>query len=130
MGRKQRELPAEAIGVRDQIARWRRTRIRGSRMPEDLWAEAVSLARRLGTYRTARGVSVSYDSLRKRLGDAGGERASAGKFVEVSGAEILSVPGPVLEITDGDGVRLTIRLAGGEKLDVVGLVGAFRRRRG
>jgi hypothetical protein len=106
-------------------------------MPADLWAEAVGLAQREGTYSTARALGVDFESLARRVAEvrAGAETGAAhvGAFVELSGAQLLGagVPaGPVVEMSDGDGVRVTIRLSGGAPLDVVGVVQGFRRRLG
>ena len=137
MGRKARNgLPARAREVRDQIALWRRTRGKGSPMPAKLWDEAVSLARNGGTYPIARALGIDYGSLARRVAEArrGGDggAASASAFVELSGAELLgaSAPaGPVVEMSDGDGVRLVIRLGPGTELDVAELVHRFRQRR-
>ena len=137
MGWKARNgLPARTREVREQIALWRRTRARRSPMPAKLWDEAVSLARHGGTYATARALRVDYGSLARRVAEArrgtDGDEASAGAFVALSGAQLLgaSAPaGPVVEVSDGDGVRLVIRLGTGTELDVVGLVQRFRERR-
>jgi len=106
-------------------------------MPADLWTEAVGLARREGTYATARTLGLNFESLARRVaeGRAGAEddRVQASGFVEVSGAQLLGAAGPVgpvVEVSDGKGLRLTIRLTGGAPLDVVGVVQAFRGRQG
>ena len=104
-------------------------------MPAELWAEAVGLARKGGTGATARALGVDFESLARRVAEARagdeGDAARTKGFVELSGAQLLgpAVPtGPVVEISDGDGVRLTIRLARDTPLDVVGVVQGFCRR--
>ena len=134
MGRKTRNgLPARVRKVRDQIALWRRTRGKRWPMPAKLWDEAVSLARTEGTYAMARALRVDYGSLARRVAEArgggDGSAASARAFVPLSGAPFLAPAGPVVEMSDGDGVRLTIRLGTGSPLDVAGLVQRFRERR-
>ena len=127
-------LPAGGRELRERIERWRRTREKRTAMPVELWDEAVRLARGGRAYLIARGVGVDFASLRRRIAEAeaSGRRAdgaaTAGRFVELSGAQILGTPaatGPVVELSDRDGVRLTIRLGGGETLDVAGLVQGF-----
>jgi hypothetical protein len=105
-------------------------------MPAGLWAEAVALARSGGTYATARALGVDFESLARRVAEARagaeGGPVHAGAFVELSGAQLLGAAapaGPVVEMSDGDGVRLTIRLGGGAPLDVAGVVHGFCRRR-
>jgi hypothetical protein len=59
------------------------------------------------------------------------EAAGEAGFVEVSAAQLLgapSVPQTVLELLSQDGTRLTLRLAPGTEVDVVGLVQGFRGR--
>ncbi len=104
-------------------------------MPAELWDEATVLARELGVHPVQRALRLNHESLRRRVEDGTSPRDSAeaaGEFVELSGAQLLGLPvaaGPVIELSDGDGVRLTVRLAAGSTLDVVQLVEAFRGRR-
>jgi hypothetical protein len=103
-------------------------------MPSRLWDEASRLARELGVHRIKCALGLNYESLKKRVGEVGAERSGAGTkatgFVEMSGAQLLEpASGAVVEVSDADGGRLTVRLGTGSALDVGGLVEAFRRRR-
>jgi hypothetical protein len=101
-------------------------------MPAELWAGAVALARTGGTYRVARTLRVDYESLARRVAEAGGDRARAtpkGGFVELRGADLLG-GATVVEVTDVDGARMTIRLGAGSVIDAAAVIGAFRRRAG
>jgi len=127
----------EARGVRElreRIAQWRRTREKRAAMPEELWREAVTLARGKGTYAVARGVRVDYQSLARRVAESrgGNDEASGGStFVELSSAQLLGAsmsPGSVVELCNSEGVRLTIRLGCSTPLDVAGLVRSFCQR--
>ena len=54
-------------------------------------------------------------------------RALSTGFVEFSGAQLMDAPrGTVVELADATGVRLTIRLAAGQPLDVAAVVAVFR----
>ena len=137
MGQQRHDgFAARVRELRDQIAQWRRTREKRSPMPAELWRAAVALARDGGTYPIARAVRVDYESLARRVAEAdtserGGAAASA-EFVELTGAQLLgasSMSGPVVEMADPDGVRVTIRLTGGAPLDVAEVVHGFRRPR-
>jgi hypothetical protein len=138
MGLKRGGVQAARVReVREQIALWRGTREKRTAMPADLWAEAVGLARKGGTYATARALGVGLESLARRVAEAGagagakGGSARGSAFMELSGAQLLGAAvatGSVVEISDGDGARLTIRLAGDTPLDVVGVVQGFCRR--
>ena len=53
----------------------------------------------------------------------------AQSFVEFSGAQLMDAPaagGTVIELVEATGLRLTIRLAAGQSLDVAALVALFR----
>lgn len=52
--------------------RWRSTRKRGERIPEDLWTAASAAAREHGVSRTSLALGLAYHSLKSRLGDAPG----------------------------------------------------------
>jgi hypothetical protein len=112
-------------------------------MPPGLWSEAASLAREHGVYAVARAVGVDYGALKRRAGagswrdararsgDAHGN-APAGRFVELSGADLLGAgapAGPVIELSASDGVRLVVRFPSAARLDVGDLLRAFRERR-
>jgi hypothetical protein len=121
--------------VRERIERWRGSRRRCSPMPARLWDEATALARELGVYPVKRALGLNYESLKRRVGSGrpgrGRAEADASGFVELSGAQLLGLPvatGPMIEVSDGNGVRLTVRLASGSALDVARLVEAFRGR--
>jgi len=114
--------PAGLLELRERIERCRRGRPVRAWLPAELWAEAVTWAERVGPYRASRALGVSYESLRRKAG----KRASEAGFVEFSGAQLLDAAGgTVVELADAAGVRLTIRLGGGQALDVAAVVAAF-----
>jgi hypothetical protein len=137
MARKKRtKLPAGVKRLRDRIERWRRTRAKRTLMPEELWSDAVMLAHRHGAYRVAQAARLTLDTLRRRMLEAGVQRAKSRPegFVELTGAQILEAPAPAgasteVELVDAGGSRLTVRLAG-TTVDVAQLVAAFRQRSG
>jgi len=116
--------------VREQIDRWRSgKRRRCAPMPARLWDEACLLARELGVHRIKSALGLNYRSLKRRVGD--GEKGALPKapaFVELRAAHPLAAGGPVVEVCDAGGERLTVHLGPGSELDVAGLVEAFRRR--
>jgi len=121
--------------VRRRIEQWRRTRAKKTRMPEELWAAAVGLAREHGVYAAARGVRVNYDSLRARLRgrptDATTAKpAPAATFVDLGPALPFATgpAGATLELTDSSGAKLAVRLAAGDTIDLLGLARELWRR--
>ena len=123
--------------VRARIERWRQTRAKRSPMPEALWEAAVELARSEGLHPVARGLQVSYQSLKARVAaaSAGSQRATGTPrgFVELSGPLLLAPApsAPVLELVDRRGAKLTIRLPAEHDLDIerlaVRVLGCGRR---
>lgn len=65
--RSMQKLPAELARAAARRAQWRRTRERGTRIPESLWQAAVELAARYGVSKTAQVLRVDYYALKKRL---------------------------------------------------------------
>jgi hypothetical protein len=49
------------------LAKWRSTRPRSSRIPEDLWSRAIELAERHGIAKVAVALKLDYTSLKRRL---------------------------------------------------------------
>jgi len=128
-------LPAEVQQLRQRIERWRRTRERRTPMPAGLWAEAVRLARDGRAWAVARALGVNFEALRRRMAEAAGNPPAPGRdppaaFGERSGAQVLGATGgttgTVVELSDDGGIRLTVRLAAGDTLDVPRVVAAFR----
>ena len=101
-------------------------------MPAELWESAVSLARVHGVYAIARALRLNYETLKQRAGrvaeDGRGGAARGGGFLELEAAQLGAPAGSVVELRGADGAQLSIRLAGGEALDVGGLAEAFWRR--
>lgn len=120
--------------LEDRIEHWRRTRKKRSPMPESLWEAAARAAREQGVYAVARGLGLNYENLKKRAGriskDRTGEMGGSSGFVELAGSQLIGAPDVVVELADGDGAKLTMRLTGCGGLDVRGLAQAFWNRRG
>ena len=128
---------AWATGLRGRVERWRVSRQKGSAMPGELWESAAALAEEHGVYAVSRELRLSYESLRRRAGQAGGrgrgDETGRDGFVEVRAGQLLgsfSAAGAVVEVWDGGGARLSVRLGERDGVDVVGLVGAFLGYRG
>ena len=129
MGREV-ETRARLERLRARIRGWRLSRPKPRRMPEPLWQEAGALAARMGVSHVAAELGLGYEPLKARA--SGGSGAVAAGFIEVSGAQLLgerpAAAGPVIELMDADGTRLTITLPAASHLEVAALVAALRRR--
>jgi hypothetical protein len=117
--------------VRERIEQWRSSRTKRSRIPQDIWADATILGAQLGVYPVARALRLDYQVLRERVDqhESGIGKDSGGTdgFVELSGAQLVGVgtAESVVEISDKRGVRLTVRLAARQPVDLVALVDRF-----
>jgi hypothetical protein len=108
---------------------------RGSQIPEELWNEAVELARVEGVWATARALRFKYEKLKARVDSAtrrGGKNVSAGDgkpaFVELGMAELCGGGKAVVELMSRHGDRMRIEVTGAS-MDVAGLTQAFWSRR-
>ncbi len=133
MGRRRRNaLPTRISEVRRRIDRWRETRKHRSPMPEQLWEAAVALAEEHGINPVARGLRVSYESLKHRAA-AAGEKPGTGRRVAAGFVELSPVPaaafqpsaGALVELVHPGGAKLTITLPAESVLDVASLAAAF-----
>lgn len=127
MGRR-REVPADAAKLRGRIERWRKTRTKRSPMPEPLWDAAVKLAKEHGVHWMSDALRVSYDTLKTRVTRAPKRQAVPAaartpRFVELM--PTAAGGGVVVEVQDGAGARLTIRLGVDAAVDVEAVVRAF-----
>ena len=100
--------PHELQELGRQVAAWRQAQTRPAPLPEAVWVQAAALARILGVSRVARTLGLGYYQLRDRLAPT----VPAG-FVELSPP---TQPTPaaaamVVELRDGGGGQLTVRLA-------------------
>jgi len=102
-------IPAEIAATRIKFEKWRKRRTNQERIPESLWSEAVGLARRYGTWPTARELRLDYNKL-KQLAVAGKQGRALNPsttFVEVipPGAGVSSC---IVEMENGRGARMRI----------------------
>jgi hypothetical protein len=99
--------------VAQQFAQWRQSRMnpRGERIPEPLWAEAVTLAKVLPLTRVARHLGLKPHALKRRRGDHDNPPDTAhpphSTFVEVT-ADAGHAATAEVEVHRPDGTRLRI----------------------
>jgi len=100
--------------VAQQFTQWRQSRAnpRGYRIPEPLWAEALTLAEVLPLTRVARSLGLKAHALKRRRGDSprpavSRPAAHATAFVEVTTAATRPTTAEV-EVARPDGTRLRI----------------------
>ena len=138
MGRRRKgALPARVGVVQRKIEKWRRTREKRTRMPEELWSAAVELGRAHGVWRIAQELKVRYESLKERVVAANAGETKRGRSGH-GDAELVEVlpgwmdaggPQCIVEQQDRGGATMTIRLTDAGAVDVAALMETFWRRR-
>ena len=106
-------IPAEIEATKLKFERWRQRRTGQERIPETLWSEAVEMARRYGTWPTAKALRLDYNKL-KQGAVAGKERRalnSSATFVEVI-PPAAGVSSCIVEMENGRGARMRIEWKG------------------
>ena len=102
--------------LRREIERWRKSRSRGSRMPDALWTTAAELSREHGLNKVATALGLDYYSLKKRLECAPTRQQSRRKhpasFVEIALPDRAKSPECVVELEHPGGVKMRVELKG------------------
>ena len=117
--------------VRRQWDAWRQSRKRGERIPESLWQGAAELARAFGAGRVCRALGVGYHALKERAlgpGESGRSDAKPTAFIELPAPAPMVRSECLIELEDGRGAKMTLRLAPGNGNEVLALAQAFWRR--
>jgi len=122
---------SEVEALRCQLEAWRQTRKHGEHIPESLWEAAAKLAGAFGVGRVSRALGVGYYALKERAQDGGqpsrsGHQAAA--FIELPLAPPIPRSDYLVELEDGRGAKMTLRLAPSSGSEVLALVQAFWRR--
>jgi hypothetical protein len=123
-----------SLGIEEAHRRlevWRKSRLRGKRIPDRLWAMAAALARTQGVSRVSQRLGLDYHGLKRRAETTPARRSRLRPppgFVELPlVAQPVLGPNCMVELARGEGARMTIRWEGKEGLDLVGLAEAFWR---
>ncbi len=127
-----RSVPAGLEAARGQFERWRATDEPRTRIPERLWAVAVTAAGRFGVHRTSRALRLDYAVLKKRYGEAaegnGAPRCDTAhpNFVELVPGGVGSRVECVVEVEEPSGTRMRIEVKGVAPADLVALTRSLR----
>jgi len=121
--------PTDLRQLQRHLSTWRRQQSGRARLPEAVWVSAATLAERHGASLVARTLHLDYDKLRQRLAGCSSPTEGAPAFVELQVAPTLGAAGgeAAVELSDGTGARMTLRVRG-ELSMVVALAESFWRR--
>ena len=134
-GRKRQALALDLSQAATRFERWRQRRVKGERIPEQLWTLATALAGCHGVSRTAGVLKLDYYALKERLTEqpprscAAGSPSLAPAFVELTPVPLPSPSPCEIEFSDAFGSTLRVRLPTGQVPDLVSLVRIFREFR-
>lgn len=132
----------EVEAVRRGLERWRTSRPRSNRIPDELWTAAAKLASEHGVGSIARQLRLNHAALKARvqrsrtaLVPASCEAAGVGgaappAFVEFESLRFVGAPGQAatMTLTAADGATLMVQLGPGQPIDLVALADSFWRR--
>ena len=117
--------------VQPALAAWRQRRRHREAIPEELWRLIVPLARAHGVSPVAQALGLNYTTLKERTlldQTAASTTNGPGNFLEVPVVGWPTAAACSLELADGQGTKLTLRLA--RAADVVwarALIDSLRR---
>ena len=129
----QQQLSRQLVTVRQHVEHWRKRHGgKGSRIPVDLWEEAVAVARVEGLYATAQALRFNYERLKEWVARAEGKERGNGNgrsaFVELEMGQLCDGGRTVIELVGRHGDRMRVDVTGASAVDVVGLTQSFWSR--
>jgi len=128
------DVPAAFSATRRQLAQWRRRQAGRKRLPRELWAQAVVLAREYGINKTAHTLGLKYDSLKKHLEatppGASGLGTAGPEFFELLPRTMMSSSLEcMIELEDGSGGKMRMHVKGASLADLASLACRLRDSR-
>jgi hypothetical protein len=125
-----RTTSGELMAVQRRVEAWRRRGGgRGSRIPEELWNEAVEVAQVAGLHATARALGFNYERLKERAGQSAGKQSgNASQFVEFQVPQLNGGANLVVDLLGREGEQVRIELSGLSGMDVVALAQTLWKR--
>lgn len=117
---RSRTRPPAVEELQARFEQWRQTRQGKSRIPDELWAAAIEVARRDGVNRTAAALRLDGGKLKRRMVEAAAERAAPPAFVELMAPGAASMPEYMIELEGRNG-KLRIHCKGTAAAELAGL---------
>lgn len=128
---RREELAAKIEPLREQVEKWRQSRGRNEHMPEPLWEAARVLAKEYGVSPVQGMLRIDYRGLQRRVfgirNDASKAGGTATRFVELPGLAPPRRAEQTVELEDGTGRKMTVKVCGGDLAELIPLAQAFWR---
>jgi hypothetical protein len=117
--------------AQEKAAEWQKSRKKRDRVPEEIWNEAVVLAKKIGINPAGAIFGLRHESLKNKVLvnqlSRDSQIASNG-FIELSPlCRPINNPGLEIEISDPSGMRMCIRSPIDNNLNLVKLIEAFKK---
>ena len=125
------ELKTRIEPLRQQVEGWRKNKGSNEKMPEVLWEEAIALAKVYGVSPVQRILRIDYRGLERRaLGiikpPAKARVPEGPRFIELPSLPLRRAE-HLVELEDGTGRKLSLKVAAGHLAEVLPLAQAFWR---
>jgi hypothetical protein len=123
-------LPVDLRTARRQLDRWRSRHRPHTRLPEELWRKAMTLARKHGLNRTASALGLKYYSLKKRV-EAKAPGVSKAEKIPCEFVELLPRPMTAssvectIELQDESGAMVRMHVKGARMADLASFASAW-----
>lgn len=125
------ELKGRIEPLRQQVEEWRKHKGSNEKMPEPLWEAAIELAKVYGVSPVQRILRIDYRGLERRALGINKPALKARSAVRPSFIELPSLPARraehQVELEDGSGRKLSLKVAAGHLAEVLPLAQAFWR---
>jgi hypothetical protein len=125
------ELKIRIEPLRQQVAEWRKHKGSNEKMPEPLWEAAIELAKVHGVSPVQGLLRIDYRGLQRRALGIIKRPAAAKAPVRAHFIELPSMPTRraehLVELEDGTGRKLSLKIAAGHLAEVLPLAQAFWR---
>lgn len=125
------ELKVRIEPLRQQVESWRKNKGSNEKMPEALWEEAIALAKVYGVSPVQGILRIDYRGLERRAfgiikPPAKARAAERPRFVELPSLPMRRAE-HLVELEDGSGRKLSLKVAAGHLAEVLPLAQAFWR---
>lgn len=133
--RQPASIPIALSTARHQFDHWRSQQPnKRTRLPKELWRQAVALAQEHGLNKTARALGLKYYSLKKHLDETSADDLMPAKtepdFIEfVGGVTTPDCVECMIEWVDGSDVTVRMHIKGAGLSDLTSLARVFRSGR-
>ena len=125
------ELKIQIEPLRQQVEEWRKHKGNNEKMPEPLWETAIGLAKVYGVSPVQRILRIDYRGLERRALGIHKPAAKVRSTVRPAFIELPSLPARraehLVELEDGTGRKLSLKVAAGHLAEVLPLAQAFWR---